>query len=79
MDFLSFITGRFQFLSEISIFRSQMSLQPTMENSMFSPDISVSGGLNKLVLSVVGWYVYVEIAGADAINCVSSTTQSWAG
>lgn len=45
-----------------------------MDNSMFFPDRSVSVGLNKIVLSVVGWYVYVEIA---AINCVSPT-QSWA-
>ena len=46
-----------------------------MDNSMFFPDRSVSVGLNKIVLSVVGWYVYVEIA---AINCVSPT-HSWAG
>ena len=46
-----------------------------MDNSMFFSDSPVSGGLNKIVLSVVGWYVYVEIA---AINCVSPT-HSWAG
>ena len=62
-----------------SIFESdfywKMSLEPTMDNSMFFPDSPVSGGLNKIVLSVVGWYVYVEIA---PINCVSPT-QTWAG
>ena len=73
-DFLLVISGNFQFLSQISTGKCPWSQQWTI--LCFSPDSSLSGGLNKIVLAVVGWCVYVEMT---PINCVSPTTQSWAG
>ena len=72
-DFHLVISGNFQFLSQISTGKCPWSQQWTI--LCFPPIGPVSVGLNKIVLSVVGWYVYVEIA---AINCVSPT-HSWAG